>query len=60
MKEKKNIDTRYVVVREFDGNRSMEEVFGAIMERQADEEYDRWRGSRASADGNPPDDGRTA
>jgi len=35
--------TRFVVVREFNGTQSMEYVFGALMERQANENYERWK-----------------
>ena len=35
--------TRFVVVREFTGSQSMEDVFGALVERQANDNYERWK-----------------
>ncbi len=35
--------TRFVVVREFNGSQSMEDVFGALVERQANDDYERWK-----------------
>lgn len=35
--------TRFVVVREFNGSQSMEDVFGALVERQANDNYERWK-----------------
>lgn len=35
--------TRYVVVREFNGSQSMEDAFSALVERQAGNNYERWR-----------------
>lgn len=46
--------TRFVVVREFAGAQSMEDAFGALVERQADESYERWRSNHPDAHGSPP------
>lgn len=35
--------TRYVVVREFNGLQSMEDAFSELVERQAGNNYERWR-----------------
>ena len=43
--------TRFVVVREFNGSQSMEDVFGALMERQANENYERWKSDHGGSPG---------
>ena len=42
--------TRFVVVREFNGTQSMEDVFGSLVERQANDNYERWKSDHG---GNP-------
>jgi len=39
----KKESTRFVVVREFNGSQSMVDAFGAIVERQANYNYERWK-----------------
>lgn len=46
--------TRFVVVREFAGAQSMEDAFGALVERQAGESYERWKNDHADAHASPP------
>ena len=46
--------TRFVVVREFAGAQSMEDAFGALVERQAGESYERWRNDHSGDQGSPP------
>ena len=46
--------TRFVVVREFAGAQSMEDAFGALVERQAGESYERWRNDHSGGHGSPP------
>ena len=46
--------TRFVVVREFAGAQSMEDAFGALVERQAGESYERWRNDHSGGQGSPP------
>lgn len=50
----KKESTRFVVVREFAGAQSMEDAFGALVERQAGESYERWRSDHAGSHGSPP------
>ena len=45
--------TRFVVVREFNGTQSMENVFGALMERQVNENYERWKSDHGGYPGTP-------
>jgi len=45
--------TRFVVVREFNGSQSMEDAFGALMERQANENYERWKSDHGGYPGTP-------
>lgn len=46
--------TRFVVVREFAGAQSMEDAFGALVERQAGESYERWKNDHSGGQGSPP------
>lgn len=46
--------TRFVVVREFTGVQSMEDAFGALVERQAGDSYERWRSDHAGSQKSPP------
>lgn len=43
--------TRFVVVREFTGSQSMEDVFGALLERQANDNYERWKSDHGGSPG---------
>lgn len=44
-------DTQYIVVREFNGTRSMEDAFGEVVEKQVGDGYEKWRTGRSSGGG---------
>lgn len=44
-------DTQYIVVREFNGSRSMEDAFGEVVEKQVSDGYEKWRTGRSSGGG---------
>lgn len=44
-------DTRYIVVREFSGSRSMEDAFGEVVEKQVGDGYEKWRTGRSPGGG---------
>jgi len=47
----KKESTRFVVVREFNGSQSMVDAFGAIVERQANDNYERWKSDHGGSPG---------
>ena len=47
----KKESTRFVVVREFNGSQSMVNAFVAIVERQANDNYERWKCDRGDSPG---------
>ncbi len=47
----KKESTRFVVVREFNGSQSMVDVFGALVERQANDNYERWKSDHGDSPG---------
>lgn len=47
----KKESTRFVVVREFNGSQSMLDAFGALVERQANDNYERWKSDHGGSPG---------
>ncbi len=47
----KKESTQFVVVREFNGSQSMEDAFGALVERQANDKYERWKSDHGGSPG---------
>lgn len=47
----KKESTRFVVVREFNGSQSMVDAFGALVERQANDNYERWKSDHGGSPG---------
>lgn len=39
---------RFIVIREFSGNQTMQEAFEQLIERQTCEQYEEWRERKAS------------
>ena len=44
-------DKQYIVVREFNGSRSMEDAFGEVVEKQVGDGYEKWRTGRSPGGG---------